>query len=209
MIDNDINLVEQPEVNHDQGEGISQLDKMGQDGNEGSTYGKFKSKEALLEAYNNLQSEFTKKCQALAKMQNIDNVSTPSVLQEGFDEKINQFVDQYPEAKDYVEDIKELIKNDKNVANSENPIFVAWTNIATTNFKSPKNLILDNEFLENYIFSNKSIKEQIVKNFINELSRTTSPKVMGEDIGAKSPLTPSSKPKTLQEAGRIAVEMLK
>lgn len=209
MIDNDINLVEQPEVNHDQGEGISQLDKMGQDGNEGSTYGKFKSKEALLEAYNNLQSEFTKKCQALAKMQNIDNVSTPSVLQEGFDEKINQFVDQYPEAKDYVEDIKELIKNDKSVANSENPIFVAWTNIATTNFKSPKNLILDNEFLENYIFSNKSIKEQIVKNFINELSRTTSPKVMGEDIGAKSPLTPSSKPKTLQEAGRIAVEMLK
>lgn len=209
MIGNDINLVEQPEVNHDQGEGVSQLDKMGQDGNEGSTYGKFKSKEALLEAYNNLQSEFTKKCQALAKMQNIDNVSTPSVLQEGFDEKINQFVDQYPEAKDYVEDIKELIKNDKSVANSENPIFVAWTNIATTNFKSPKNLILDNEFLENYIFSNKSIKEQIVKNFINELSRTTSPKVMGEDIGAKSPLTPSSKPKTLQEAGRIAVEMLK
>lgn len=209
MIDNSMKMVEQPEVIHDQGEVASRLEGMGQDGNNGSTYGKFKSKEALLEAYNNLQSEFTKKCQALAKMQNLDNVDTPSVLQEGFDEKINKFLEQNPEAKDYVDDIKGLIKNDKNVANSENPIFTAWSNIATSNFKSPKNLILDKEFLENYIFSNENIKEHIVKNFINELSRTTSPKVMGEDVGAKSPLTPSSKPKTLQEAGKIAAEMLK
>ena len=32
-------------------------------------YGKFKSADKLLEAYNNLQSEFTKKCQQLSQMQ--------------------------------------------------------------------------------------------------------------------------------------------
>lgn len=34
----------------------------------GSKFGKFKSGEALLEAYNNLQSDYTKKCQALAEL---------------------------------------------------------------------------------------------------------------------------------------------
>ena len=33
------------------------------------TYGKFKSAEKLLEAYNNLESEFTKKCQLLSELQ--------------------------------------------------------------------------------------------------------------------------------------------
>ena len=209
MIDNENKLVEQPEIIHDQGEGISQFKQMGQDGSDGSTYGKFKSKEALLEAYNNLQSEFTKKCQALAKMQNLDNVNAPSVLQEDWDEKINTFVNNTPEAIDYVEDIKKLVKNDKVVHDSDNPVFEAWSRVATSNFKSPKNLVLDNGFLEKYIFSNETIKKQIVENFINELSKTTSPKVMGEDVGAKSPLSPSNKPKTLQEAGKIAAEMLK
>lgn len=34
----------------------------------GSKFGKFKNGEALLEAYNNLQSDYTKKCQALAEL---------------------------------------------------------------------------------------------------------------------------------------------
>ena len=41
----------------------------------GSQLGKFSSPESLLEAYNNLQREFTKKCQKLSEYekQNVDN----------------------------------------------------------------------------------------------------------------------------------------
>ncbi len=35
----------------------------------GSTLGKFKDAQALLDAYNNLQSDYTKKCQALSSLQ--------------------------------------------------------------------------------------------------------------------------------------------
>ena len=36
---------------------------------DGSHYGKFNSPESLLEAYNNLQREFTKKCQKLSEFE--------------------------------------------------------------------------------------------------------------------------------------------
>lgn len=43
---------------------------------EGSSLGKFKSEQSLLEAYNNLQAEFTRKCQKLSELEkhSLDNV---------------------------------------------------------------------------------------------------------------------------------------
>ncbi len=40
---------------------------------EGSIFGKFKDAKSLLDAYNNLQSEFTRKCQKLAEIQKENN----------------------------------------------------------------------------------------------------------------------------------------
>ena len=208
MIDSENFEVEQPNYVHDQGEEISQKNEMGQDEIGGSTFGKFKNSKALLDAYNNLQSEFTKKCQALAKMQNVDNVKTPIYLQEDWGEKIDCFVNENPEAKDYVDEIVSVIKNDK-IENEENPILVAWNKVATKNFKSPKNLVLNKDFLEKYVFNNENIKNEIIERYIEKINNISSPRIMGGGEGAKVILTPNAKPKTIQEAGIIAREMLK
>ena len=75
--------------------------------------------------------------------------------------------------------------------------------------KSPKKLLSDKEFLENFIFNNESIKNEIVGRYINELNNSSSPRVIGRADGAKVILTPAAKPKNLQEAGVIAKEMMK
>ncbi len=49
-------------------EEMEQLDSK-QEKETGSTLGKFKDAQTLLDAYNNLQSDYTKKCQALSSLQ--------------------------------------------------------------------------------------------------------------------------------------------
>lgn len=50
--------------------------KTGEENGLGSPFGKFKTAESLLDAYNSLQSEFTKKCQKISELQkNIEEIS--------------------------------------------------------------------------------------------------------------------------------------
>lgn len=209
-MENNLIDLEQPVSVHDQGEGISQNEDMGQDETLGSNLGKFKDEKALLEAYNNLQSEFTKKCQILAKMQSKDNEKeTPLFLQEDWDVKVDEFLQRNPEAEDYVSEITNMILRDKVIAVSKTPLEDAWKEIAVTNFKSPKKMLSDKEFLEKHILNDEGIQKTIIEKYISNVYKNTSPKIMGDDAGGKVVLTPPSKPKNLQEAGNIAREMLK
>ena len=90
--------VEQPETFQDQGE-VSQNCVLDIDETKGSTLGKFKDEKSLLEAYNNLQSEFTKKCQALSKLQNEDNRKLPLFMEEDWDNRVKSFLENNPQAK--------------------------------------------------------------------------------------------------------------
>jgi len=48
---------------------------------DGSIYGKFKDAKSLLDAYNTLQAEFTRKCQKLAELQKTQNVDEKNKIQ--------------------------------------------------------------------------------------------------------------------------------
>ena len=74
MEKNEEKIGEQPSVEESVFE-----EKTGEENKPGSPFGKFKTAESLLDAYNNLQSEFTKKCQKISELQknieeNNDNV---------------------------------------------------------------------------------------------------------------------------------------
>ena len=52
---------------------------MSEIGSQNGELGKFKNSKALLDAYNNLQSEFTKKCQMLSQLQKANAPSSSSI----------------------------------------------------------------------------------------------------------------------------------
>ena len=63
----------------------------------GSQFGKFKDANSLLTAYNNLQAEFTKKCQKLSelekeKLQEVENNNIPIFDKEDWQTKVSTFL---------------------------------------------------------------------------------------------------------------------
>ena len=88
---------------------------------EGSPLGKFKSPEMLLDAYNELQSEFTRKCQKLSeaekKLQDFSQQNTgesgEKEIEFAWQNKVNEFLQSHKNAKSLAEDITKEIMEDK------------------------------------------------------------------------------------------------
>lgn len=210
-----INL-EQPNENIiSQGEGISQNvknDRVEIDISEGSKYGKFKDAEALLNAYNNLQSDYTKKCQALSQLQKDCEDKglnkSPEQLKEEWEEKVESFFKTNENARKYEKDLVKIIMEDKDIASSDNPLNSAWDKFIKDNFFSKDELVNDENFLQNYILNNKDIKSRILRDYFSMLREEHSPTLIGVQKGSKTFLTPPSKPKSIKEAGKLVEDLL-
>ena len=150
----------------------------------GSIYGKFKDATSLLNAYNSLQKEFTRKSQKLAELtksnmttpayseanistdtsNNIDtNQSkekgeTPVYMQENWKNKVETFFQNNQQAKKYAKEIANKIVSDKHLSHNENCLEYAYALIDQQHKVDPANLVNDPEFLSNNIYNNESIK---------------------------------------------------
>lgn len=213
MEERKLNL-EQPEKDfNSQGEEVSQNLDNGVELNEseGSKYGKFKDAETLLNAYNNLQSDYTKKCQALSQLQKecedkgLDN--SPEQLSKGWEEKVKVFFEANNKAKKHEKDLAKIIIQDKEIASSDNPLEKAWNKFLNDNFVDKEELALDEDFLQKYIYSNNQIKNKIMGEYFSSLSFSDAPTLISAQRGSKTFLSPPNKPKTIKEAGKLAEDL--
>ena len=193
-------FVEQPEVcSHGAAaQNLQESKEIGQVA-EGST-GKFKDSEALLEAYNNLQSEFTKKCQTLADLK---KKGEENVHFDNLNQKMQNFFGAHPEAADFKEAILNQVSDDK-LLQDDNPFERAFGKIAIQNFKTPNNLVQDESFLEQFVFKNDQIKERILNDYFSQVNFASSPKLISSHAGSAPSITPKSLPKNIVEAGKMA-----
>ena len=205
------NILEQPQTNvSSQGEEISQnVNKRVEETLEGSKFGKFKNAEALFEAYNNLQADYTKKCQTLSCLQNNEKAngekSTPSNY--NYTEYANNFFANNPNAKKYEDKLLKIIVEDKEVASDTNPLNSAWNKFVNSKFLDEEELVNNEEFLQKYIFSNETIKNKIIQNYFNSLNIPKSPTLISSQKGSESVLSSVTKPKTIKEARKLVEEM--
>ncbi len=209
MIDNNI---EQPEVISTEQVADAKIDVGSDTEVHGSIPNKFKDSDALLQAYNSLQSEFTKKCQALSDLQkNIqDNKEDlPVYMREDWQSKVSEFLEQNEEAKEYSRELSEMIIEDKDIASSDNPLEKAWITYIKRNFRSPSKLASDSDFVDKYIKNNDEIKSSIIKDYINNIDNTKAPALIGKHSGSVAPLSPPKVPVDLTEANIIARAMFK
>ncbi len=193
---------EQPEIEEQvQSDCIVGTSKSSNDG----SLGKFKDAESLLVAYNNLQAEFTKKCQKLSELENSKNKVVYD--DENWNKRVASFLDENPEAKKFSKEISEYILSNPELKNNEKVLELAWSKIAMQNYKEPKNLIDDKDFLNNYIFNNENIKKQILENYLKNVK--SSPMVISGSDG----VMPSSKevyrPSNLKDAKKIVEKYFK
>ena len=214
MDEKDINL-EQPTQNlvKAHGKEILQEEEIGENLKDegGSKLGKFKDAEALMFAYNNLQSDYTKKCQALSSLQKqvAENESKLSPEQKFAQTKLEaqKFFEADPIASEHIEEITKIAMQFDGQISSDNMFESAWSEYAKKNFVSKKTLANDPSFLQEYIFNNKQIKEKIVKEYFNSLNFASSPTLISAQKGANMVLAPQSKPKTIKDATKLVEDM--
>ncbi len=195
-------LLEQPVLETETTEEI--LDKTSSENQEGSNLGKFKSAKSLLEAYNNLQTEFTKKSQKLAELQKIQNKNAIFQNKESYDD----FAKSTTDSDEYKKGIEEILARVTDLNNLPNKYQVAYKIIKEAERKSAENLN-NPDFIDRNVMDNSLIKDKIISNYLSSLNNIpTAPKVISGNPTSIY-LSPKENPKNFKEAGEILKNMFK
>ena len=195
------NILEQPNLESEENPSDLNL----QETQEGSIFGKFKDAKTLLDAYNSLQSEFTRKSQKLAEFQ--------KELEENANFKkyqnLDDFIKDTTDSDKYKKEITEIFINDNEINNLPNKYQVAFKIIKEAESKLANNLN-SQEYIDKFILNNENIKSQIIENYLSTLNNISPvPKLISGNSTTIHFSPNLEKPKTIKEAGEIFSKMLK
>lgn len=165
-------------------------------------FGKFKDAQSLIKAYSSLEAEFTKKSQKLALIESeLNKEKAEQNRLAELDKQVEDFVTKFEAVKPFSSALKASLQNED--ANLQEEAIKLLSN----NYKKPEDYINDAEFLNNYVYSNKEIKDKIVKDYLSNLTQNSPIKL--EKSGSSISLTPPKQPATIQEAGKLAKSIIK
>ena len=171
---------------------------------EGSMLGRFKDAQTLLEAYNHLQAEFTRKSQKLAEFQRENNKS--AVFEQQVNEKILE--DQTTDNDKYKKEIEEILSTNSfdSLPNKNQVAF----NIAKTIEEKVAENLNNSQFVDEYLQNNQELKNKIIGEYLSSLNNISpAPKVISGNPSTIHYSNTTSSPRTLKEAGEIFSKMLK
>ena len=154
--------------------------------NSNGSLGKFKDAESLLNAYNNLQAEFTRKCQKLSELEKANLENTPSekvemlpiYTSENWKDNVSTFLKENSEAKEYSGEICNEILKDESLQKSPNALELAWARVMKKEYASPKKLANDQNFISEQILSQEQVKKQVLEEYFKNLQNTKTPPVI-------------------------------
>ena len=187
-------------------------------GSQTDSLGKFKSVQALMDAYENLQSEFTKKCQLLSAIEK-DKASAAEgdqkeneeemvkVSQEeksGFDQEVFKvFLEDNGEAEEYREEIEKRFASSS--PKSHSPYEVAWANVLLSHLKEGDKL--SDPIINQYVLSDENVKNKIIQNYLADIQNSKPPITISSRSGERVAAVLPQRPQTLADAKKIVDKM--
>lgn len=185
----------------------------------GSPLGKFKDSAKLLDAYNELQSEFTRKCQKLSdaekKLQEFTldknaSESQESIQKEEFawNKNISEFLQSHKNASNLVEEITDEIINDEALRNCDDGLERAYARVIEKKYIPHAELAKDQDFLEKYIYSNDQIKNKIIKEYVSTLQSRQNPITLSGD-GFSRGVATGNRIESLEDARKYVENMFR
>ena len=173
----------------------------------GSLMDKFKTVDALQNAYKNLEKEFTQKCQKVKeltdKVSALDNANAPREEQVDKDKEFKDFLQSQPQVQMYEDEISKVVMEEE-VASTKNPYLTALTKVLSSKIVPYDKLVNDEDFLNNYIYNNEKINKNIVDKYLQDIMSKKAMPLIADFGGAGTVSSPVSKPKTILEAGKVA-----
>ena len=182
-----------------------ETEKFQSENSEGSIYGKFKDAQTLLEAYNSLQAEFTRKSQKLAEIQK--QMEENAVFSKS--DSLENILTNTTDLEKYKKEVTEILDNDIELSNLPNKNFVAVKIIKEAERKTADTLN-NQDFIDKYIQNNNAIKDKIISEYLSTLNETQAPPKVISGNSSNIYFSPSlDMPKTLKDASEILTKMLK
>ena len=171
--------------------------------------GKFKDQQSLLEAYNNLQAEFTRKCQKLSQLEKeMSKPSVPVYQTKEWQQKVSDFLSTHVEAKQFASEISQKIIENPNIYSGDNALNLAYAEIISKKYRPESELINDDKFVNDYVINNEQIKKKVLQDYINGLRSNKLPPIQTSHSGKYT--FPSPKvANSLSEAKKLVEDMLK
>ena len=139
---------------------------------EGSPFGKFKDAESLKNAYENLEKEFTRKSQLLSSLQKQNEQETSAMSffeKNNWNEYVAEFLKENPRAKEYARELSNIVLQDKDIENSNNPLQKAWLKFLENELENNKNY-LDNEKNFNKVLTNTKVRDAVIKDYLKHIN---------------------------------------
>lgn len=154
------------------------------------SYGKFRSAEELLKAYNALESEFTKRSQTLAQYEKERQISDR-------ESEVKDFFQKYPVAEQYAEELAQAIESDKS-----KPVD-ALIGVLAAKIRTSDEMAGD-EKVVNKVLSDPKNRDKVIREYLSgyRVPNVALPK------GGAIPVTPPRPINTIEEAGRVALGFL-
>ncbi|MBQ8451567.1 MAG: hypothetical protein IJ538_02190 [Clostridia bacterium] len=190
-------LVEQPENISNQNSAQNELES-----NNGSTFGKFKNVKNLLDAYTNLEAEFTRKSQKLAEIEKEFNENALFNKEENIDDFLKR-----TNSEDKKEEILQIVNNEL-FQNLPNKFDIGLAVINQANERSA-NILNDSKFIDEYLSNNEALKTKIIAEYLSKINNIPQTPKLISGNSTNVYIVESEKPKTIKEAGEIFSKMLK
>ena len=166
-------------------------------------YGKFKSPEALLDAYNNLEKEFTRKCQRLSELEK-DKTEENEI---SLEDKFSQFLSENTDAIGYSEEIMKIAQSDEKIKSLQDPFMAAWCKVLCEDVLHRASA--GDYCLNKYVLSSEEIQHKIVEDYLGKLREQKNPVVISSSSGERVSSAEIEHPSTLEEAKQLVDKMFR
>jgi len=213
MIDEIKNIGEQPENLSVQAV-ATDVEKGTDKSFEGSPLGKFKDSETLLNAYNELQSEFTRKCQKLSETEkklqenSLNSGNETNTNEFAWNKNISEFLQSHKNANLLVEEITEEMMKNVDLKNSPDGLEKAYAKVIENKYIPHEELVKNQEFLNKYVYSNDEIKNKIINEYVSSLQKSQNP-ISINNSGYNGGVATANNFNSLEEAGKYVEKMFK
>lgn len=159
--------------------------------------GKFKSVGDLMDAYNSLQSEFTKKCQLLSQMlKDKTDENQKDINEDDFD----AFLKDNGGAENYADEIKNLVKE-----NHSSSFEDAWGRVILNKIKNED--YSSDPLINGYVLSNEELKNRVIQDYLERLKGLSQPYIMTSSKGERVSSITTTPPSSLEEARTLTRKM--
>ena len=172
--------------------------------------GKFKSVEALKNAYDTLQKEFTKKCQKLSQLTKAEDNSS--------DKASSVQVDETSLAQPSAAEVglpADGLLNEKTSDFSSGEVLPSGEcedaddpeNKRHVSRETDESFSLDDDFVEKYVLNNARLLDMVLEKYLRRITIPAAPQLIGA-TGAMG-LAPTVRPNSVKEAGEMAERLFK